>query len=410
MDFRYIARIGSRILLFVVLISVIGVMCYHIAAGSTDTVESIEVSEGTINSFVRTSAVVVRSERVISWETPDVCLFNVENGEKIPSGSTVGSLYANSAENREKIDRIAKTDKSIYILESAQNLESSYSLSSADKQISALRLKLSEYTASGDVAACDEISEQLQIMMNVKLLKNGYKKNFKSEIASLRSERNEIVSSLGEAETTVKTGVSGVLYTSCDGYEEVYGGVNVTSLDIDGLRELCSAGPLDAGGGRCKLVTDHNWYVVAPIERRELENFVSGKRYDVKFSDGTVNMKLVKTVSSNESETAYLILTYDKDPDGFEISRKSTVEIIYKKSSGYMIPVSSLRQLDGYTGVYALHGSVVKFRRVSVIESDGTYTVCDPDFAPTEGAYKSLKFYDRIITKGKDLYDGKIID
>ena len=241
MDFRYIARIGSRILLFVVLISVIGVMCYHIAAGSTDTVESIEVSEGTINSFVRTSAVVVRSERVISWETPDVCLFNVENGEKIPSGSTVGSLYANSAENREKIDRIAKTDKSIYILESAQNLESSYSLSSADKQISALRLKLSEYTASGDVAACDEISEQLQIMMNVKLLKNGYKKNFKSEIASLRSERNEIVSSLGEAETTVKTGVSGVLYTSCDGYEEVYGGVNVTSLDIDGLRELCSA-------------------------------------------------------------------------------------------------------------------------------------------------------------------------
>ena len=410
MDFRYIARIGSRILLFVVLISVIGVMCYHIAAGSTDTVESIEVSEGTINSFVRTSAVVVRSERVISWETPDVCLFNVENGEKIPSGSTVGSLYANSAENREKIDRIAKTDKSIYILESAQNLESSYSLSSADKQINALRLKLSEYTASGDVAACDEISEQLQIMMNVKLLKNGYKKNFKSEIASLRSERNEIVSSLGEAETTVKTGVSGVLYTSCDGYEEVYGGVNVTSLDIDGLRELCSAGPLDAGGGRCKLVTDHNWYVVAPIERRELENFVSGKRYDVKFSDGTVNMKLVKTVSSNESETAYLILTYDKDPDGFEISRKSTVEIIYKKSSGYMIPVSSLRQLDGYTGVYALHGSVVKFRRVSVIESDGTYTVCDPDFAPTEGAYKSLKFYDRIITKGKDLYDGKIID
>ena len=410
MDFRYIARIVSRILVLAVLIAVIGVMCYHIFAGSTDTVDTLDVSEGTINSSVRTSAVLVRSEKVISWDTPDICLFNVDNGEKVPSGSTVGSLYTNSPGNREKIDKIAKTDKSIYILESAQNLESSYSLSSADKQIDALRLQLSEYTASGDTAACDEISEQLQIMMNVRMLKNGHKKSFKSEIESLKSEREAIFSSLGEAQGTVRTEISGVLYTSCDGYEEAYGEVNVSSLDIDGLRELCSAEPSDTSGGRCKLVTDYNWYIVAPIERGELENFVSGKRYDVRFSDGTINMKLVKTVSSSESEEAYLIFTYDKDPDGFEISRKPPVEIIYKESSGFMIPVSALRQLDGYTGVYAMHGSVVKFRRVSVIESDGTYTVCDPDFAPTEGAYKSLKFYDKIITKGKDLYDGKIIN
>ena len=410
MDFRYIARIVSRILVLAVLIAVIGVMCYHIFAGSTDTVDTLDVSEGTINSSVRTSAVLVRSEKVISWDTPDICLFNVDNGEKVPSGSTVGSLYTNSPGNREKIDKIAKTDKSIYILESAQNLESSYSLSSADKQIDALRLQLSEYTASGDTAACDEISEQLQIMMNVRMLKNGHKKSFKSEIESLKSEREAIFSSLGEAQGTVRTEISGVLYTSCDGYEEAYGEVNVSSLDIDGLRELCSAEPSDTSGGRCKLVTDYNWYIVAPIERGELENFVSGKRYDVRFSDGTINMKLVKTVSSSESEEAYLIFTYDKDPDGFEISRKPPVEIIYKESSGFMIPVSALRQLDGYTGVYAMHGSVVKFRRVSVIESDGTYTVCDPDFAPAEGAYKSLKFYDKIITKGKDLYDGKIIN
>ena len=410
MDFRYIARIFSRILLFVVLVSVIGVMCYHIFAGSADSIDTLEVSEGTINSSVRTSAVLVRSERAISWDTSDVCLFNIDNGEKVSSGSTVGSLYTNSAQNREKIEKIAKTDKSIYILESAQNLESSYSLSSADKQIDDLRLRLSECTASGDISACDEISEQLQIMMNVRMLKNGHKKDFKSEIESLRSERNSIVSSLGKAKNTVRADAAGVLYTSCDGYEELYGKVNLSSLDIDGLRELCSAEPSDTSGGRFRLVTDHNWYIVAPIERGELENFVSGKKYDVAFTGGTLNMKLVKTVSSSESKEAYLIFTYDKAPEGFEISRKPQVEIIYKKSSGFMIPVSALRQLNGCTGVYAMHGSVVKFRRVSVLESDGTYTVCDPDFAPDGGAYKSLKFYDRIITKGKDLYDGKIIN
>ena len=410
MDLRYIARIFGRLLILVVLIAVIGVMCYHISAGSTDNVDTLDVYEGTISSSVRTDAVLLRSERAITWDSSDICLYRVGNGERTASGGTIGSLYPDSDENREKLKRIEETDRDIYILESAELLESSYSLSSADKQIDALRQQISERTAKGDAAGCDELTMQLRIMMNVRMLKNGTKKNYKSELESLRAQREELVSSLGTASGRVSAGVSGILYTSCDGYEEVYGGVNVTSLDIDGLAGLISAEPVQTGGAGCKLITDYTWYIVAPIDRGELENFSSGKKYDVAFAGGTLGMKLLKTVSSNKNDTAYLIFSYDREPEGFEISRKPNVEIIYKKSSGFLIPVSALRQLDGYTGVYAMHGSVVKFRRVRVLESDGIYAVCDPDFAPDSGAYRSLKFYDRIITKGKDLYDGKIIN
>ncbi len=54
--------------------------------------------------------------------------------------------------------------------------------------------------------------------------------------------------------------------------------------------------------------------------------------------------------------------------------------------------------------MYVLIASQVKFREVNVIYSDDDYVLAEYDESNTD----SIHLYDKIITQGKDLKDGKV--
>ena len=90
--------------------------------------------------------------------------------------------------------------------------------------------------------------------------------------------------------------------------------------------------------------------------------------------------------------------------------------------SGYRIPSDSLVKLDGEDGVYIIVGTVVEFRRVTVVKKGEGYCIVktyEEDRAELEKAEEEgiqvvrppyLKINDLIITSGNDLYDGKLLD
>ncbi|MBO7250773.1 MAG: hypothetical protein J6V42_05815, partial [Clostridia bacterium] len=91
-------------------------------------------------------------------------------------------------------------------------------------------------------------------------------------------------------------------------------------------------------------------------------------------------------------------------------------------ATGYRVPSESVVELDGETGVYILVGTVVEFRRVTVIKESGGYCIVKTyaeDRAEIEAAEEEgiktdrppyLSDNDLIITSGNDLYDGKLIN
>ena len=56
-----------------------------------------------------------------------------------------------------------------------------------------------------------------------------------------------------------------------------------------------------------------------------------------------------------------------------------------------------------FDGVYVLSGMQISFVPVEVLYYSDSYIICKKD---NEGG---LKLYDRVVVKGKNLYDGKII-
>jgi hypothetical protein len=143
---------------------------------------------------------------------------------------------------------------------------------------------------------------------------------------------------------------------------------------------------------------------------------VEGGIYDVFFSDGadvTLDMTLERIcVDENNPSDAYLLFSsYDISLTA-DLSRTQNVRISLGSCSGYRIPTESLHKVNNRDGVYVLVGSIVEFRRVTVIgEGYGYYIVKTVDDA--SGTYVDTPYLsanDLIITSGNDLYDGKHLD
>ena len=410
MDVRYILRILGRLFIFAALFALVLDICYHVVDGSTNTVTAIDVEEGSIDMSVSGTAAVVLSERVIELSENGLYLYTASEGERVSTGSKIADIYEDSSRNRELCEQIENLNYRISLLKKAQNLESAYSLASVEKSIRELRVSLSESLDGNDLGTSGTLSDELSVLLNVKELKNGHKTSYKTEIEKLTTERDAKISALGKATGTLKATVPGYFFSSCDGYEQLFGNTDLIDRDIEGLTEAFGEHPLADKAKKAKLVTDHVWRLILPVERRLITEFPEGKIYDVSVNGNVYGMTLEKIVSSTGNRDAFLIFSYNRMPDEFFPTRLTNISVVYKKNSGYLVPLKCLRKIDGVTGIYALHGSVVKFRAVKVISTNDVFAVCERDYAPEKSDYRALKNYDKIITKGKELYDGKIVD
>ena len=62
-------------------------------------------------------------------------------------------------------------------------------------------------------------------------------------------------------------------------------------------------------------------------------------------------------------------------------------------------------------GVYVLYGSEVQFKQISILYAEDDYVICDA--APDKDELfngETVSLYDKVILKGDDLYDGKVIE
>ena len=84
--------------------------------------------------------------------------------------------------------------------------------------------------------------------------------------------------------------------------------------------------------------------------------------------------------------------------------RAENIEIRFKSYEGIKAPSSALHIKDGKKGVYVLISSQVKFRQADILYSNDDYVLLSYDASASNG----IRIYDKIITQGKDLEDGKV--
>ena len=164
-----------------------------------------------------------------------------------------------------------------------------------------------------------------------------------------------------------------------------------------------------------KIVGEYNWYAICNIPSTAIENLYVGKTVKVSFENTDVSLipMTVKSISEVSDSKVAVVLQSNLMNEDIAALRKEKISIVLESFEGLKIPNEALveveKEVDGKTvkkiGVYVLYGQLVRFREVNALLYEDEYIIAE------NGSSSSglVTLNDMIITKGRDLYDGKII-
>jgi len=417
MDTKYLKNVLIYIGSAVVSVLFIFYLCYHLYGSFGTDVETVLSESVTRAETLTFNAYIMRDEDLLySNHTGDVN-YLCEDGEKIAVGASIADIYASGSSSLRSQIKDIDTQINILKLSSPSGNNTSIDTSLIDSQINQLYHMIRNSIESGNTSYVLQKKNELLILLNKRNIIVKSVLDYDDQIAALEEERARLTSRLETVSETVVTSKSGYFYSAIDGYENIFSSQKVQDLTLEKFQEMKSSAPESTyvqqeGYAVGKLVTTYEWYAVCETTKETLRYFQTGAIYPVRYpysSDIEISMTLEKIITDNSTDQALLVFRTGEIPENFNYLRMQTIEVVRQNYSGLGVPASAVRVVDGQEGVYTLIGNVVKFRKIDTLfEEEGYFIV--KNYTPTESGYSEhLKRNELIIVKGKNLYDGKII-
>ncbi|MDY4698579.1 HlyD family efflux transporter periplasmic adaptor subunit [Eubacterium coprostanoligenes] len=361
----------------------------------------------TVYDKVSSEALFIRDESVVEKSPSGVTVACFQDGDKINVNGNVAMQFSSSkaAANYSKYAELTKQIKYYQTLE-AQTVGQSADLETINEDIEQKVINYADGLAKNRIG---DTAEDLDSVLVRRQLIIGEDVNLLSIIENLRDQRNNY-QSYSKPDRYIKTDKSGVFSSYTDGYENLIDYSKVEETTIDGFKSALKAvdKAQNVSNNIGKLVTSYTWYVQTLVSADTVKNLENGDYVNIVLKDDTSKSFKAEIVNGAEialgqKETLLVLKLNEMDADIAKL-RKAEIEIRRNTYEGIKVPSEALHVLDGKKGVYVLIASQVKFREVNVIYSDDDYVLAEYD----ESNEKSIHLYDKIITQGKDLKDGKV--
>lgn len=402
---KKVLSVAGRVLIALLVIVFVVFIGLEIFIHSYNPVQTQLAEMATHEQLLTIEGRIVREEAYVTYDGSGVLDYAVEDGERVASGDTVALCYASSAdaaadrrkaELQAQIDNIRDTSSvnDYYVLDldhiKGEIVASLYGIGGATGETGLMKL-----AASVD-AFRDNVTR--------KQAATGVKLDFSEQIASLEAEIASLEKKITSAPKKVKTSRSGYFFSSCDGYETSISVADIPAMTVESFAAVKKGEiPKNAVG---KLATGFEWYYLFTTDRTTAQTFSEGGTVKLRFpvADAATFPATVKRVNYTGDE-ALVVLQCTNMAAGYAVARDQTLQVVTKTYEGLYVDDGAIRVSDGVTGVYVLLGVEVKFRRIEVLWSCEDYAIVKPEEKSSGG----LRLYDTIITKGNDLYDGKLI-
>lgn len=402
--------ISGAIFVFLFLYIVYSVVRYFYSPYQTETAYLYTVAES-----YRADAIAVRNEVLLPQPKDELLSYVRADGEVVVPGSVVAHIYQTEqdAVNKAQLERI---NSEIELLKKAQN-------SSADiLRAELLNAELSD--SIGDVVAAvasknlnnlNSMRDRVHLSLGQHRVSTGRDENYKKRINYLNKQVQELTAETNDQYDVVRTNVGGYFCSVADGYEQLLR-PDFESVSVDKFKKLISGSReperVDSAG---KIQIGHDWYYAIVVPKEELYRFEKGDmvELDLNFEGCESIPASVNGIYPDESGDAVVFLKTNYINEPLISQRRVKLNIRFKSYSGLRVSISALRYDGMVEGVYVKNANLINFKAIERIYTDEDFILCkSADVIGDEGnrkRYEPLKQFDEIITKGTDLYDGKVI-
>ncbi|MDD4698712.1 MAG: HlyD family efflux transporter periplasmic adaptor subunit [Oscillospiraceae bacterium] len=370
---------------------------------TTDTAIYYDAYDG-----LSTSGLIIRDEAIINSELSGVKSYEVSEGGRVSKNGVIATVYNNES----VADTYLKIDELNRQIDTLTNVQTYNDLNAADltlinTKISNTLISILSSVQTGNLSQCSEEYDTLLTLMNRKQIVTGEVTDFNSLITKLKTERDSLTASIETSCGEIRSNCSGYFISSVDGYEGLISTDKLRELTYETLLSL-TPDTNQSANIVGKVVQDYEWYIAATVPLDDSLDFVEGSTLTLRTQltstpELTVNVKHVnKSASGNNAVVVFSCKSMNEE---LAQTRNMPITIIKKSYTGLRVNSSAIRVVNGIKGVYVYESSQANFVEVKILYSAGNYSICELN---TEDA-DSLRLYDEIIVKGKNLYDGKII-
>ncbi|MEE1172729.1 MAG: HlyD family efflux transporter periplasmic adaptor subunit [Ruminococcus sp.] len=419
----------KRILVTALTVLALVYVAYLLISANFDMYPTENAVQTTITEKIYTDGFVIRDEKIIKNNSSGVLSYSCADGDEVMAGGEIAKVYSNES------DAVSQTisdmlQKQLEALENVQNTNrtGAIGLDVIDNNINNNLISMIEGVNNSDTNAVTDYSDALLSSINQRLLYTGKDSNFNARISELEQTIQELRKT-SESIGTITTENAGYFTNYCDGYESSYNYADIKKMRLDDLRNIQKGDVPPSTAG--KIVSNFNWYVACEVSPDAASN--------LKIWDD--NVSIVFPEASTEAIPAYIYRIDQPDKDGNALAifkcdymnddlievRQGPIEIGLGTYSGLRISKRAIhddfvtkvtydendnahKEEKKVQGVYVLYGSEVQFKQISILYSDRDTVLCDP--SPERGVLfngETVSLYDKVIIKGDDLYDGKVI-
>lgn len=402
---------GDVIAIVIILAIILGYVFYECYSATHVDVETITAVTSTVYDTIDTQALVIRDEHIINSNSSGITVPAVKDGEKVKLGGDVAMLFS-SQENARAYNTAQDLNNQLkyYIDLESKSAGLATDVASIDKDILDDVNSYVRVINSSDSTNITDYGDELNDKFARRQMIIGETIDFSQVKSDLRSQINAIDIRACKPTGYVTADESGIFSSYTDGLEGKFDYKNVTQLDVKTLKSNIDSvkAKQDNNKNLGKLITSYEWYFCCVVPADRLKNINDGDMLDValKSSDQVFRCQIVSgaDVDFGVKETVLVLRCSDMNANVASM-RLESIEIRYKEYSGFKVPSSAIHVNDeGKKCVYALISNQVAERQCDIVYSTKDYAI----FAYEPENSRSIRYYDQIITKGKDLHDGKI--
>lgn len=419
----------KRILVAALTILALVYVTYLLISANFDMYPTENAVQATVTDTINADGFIIRDETIIANDSQGVLSYTISNGAAVEANSAIANVFSNE-DDAVANSRADAIDAKVKLLEESQksSLMGAVSVDVINNNIKNYLISYLYDVNRFDVDAVKGDADKLLTSINQRQLLTGKITNFNSQISELSAQSQSLRASSGSSKGSVKTPKAGYFTEFCDGFEKAYPYEKIDDMTLEDLHNI-EAGdiPSNAAG---KVVSNVKWFVACEVSSDEASA--------ISIYDGDITVLLpdastdpipatLRRLSRSSDGRALVILQCDYMDSGLLESRYEPVEIGMGSYTGLRVSKRAIH--DDYVtkttydendkphkekkkvqGVYVLYGSEIQFKQISILYSTKDYVICDP--SPKENVLfngETISMYDKVIVKGDDLYDGKVI-
>lgn len=362
----------------------------------------------TVYNTLDTECFVIRDENFIKNNANGTVVSFAKNGERVAKGDTVSMVFKSSDDAASYL-KISELEKSISHYEelSGQANFQTMNISSLDKKIDNELIDFLEYRDSRQFHSASKSAEIFRDSLTGKQIATGFSLDFSKKLATLKNELNTLKKAKYEY-TEVESEESGYFISGADGFESAINYKNIDKINAEDVTKAIKSKPVtvseDVVG---RIVGSFTWYIACLVDTEETVNLSYDEPIYVNFPyHGVENLPVtLYKIGERSGDKTLLILSCDLMNESLADLRVEDIQIITKSYTGYKISNSAIRTVDGVKGVYVVRGNLLGFRKIHILYSTDSFTIVDNP----EGDSGYIKLYDKVVTKGVELYDNKLV-